>query len=766
MLTLGILISAKDMSSAILRRIGITAVEEGQRAGSSWSLLGEKIDKTANKLALFGAASKVTGNLALDALGKPIGAFIRLDDAMTDLQVAMLDNSGKIGKEFGAIKSQAIELGNLLPGTTTDFTQAATALIEQGTALSTVLNGGLRAASNLGVVMKIPPREAAEMTAKLREAYGLADNELERMADLTQRAKFAFGMKPDELKAASAYSGATINILGLKGIDNAKKLLALQGLGAGVSLEGSSWGTNFSMMLARTAESRDRLAKNSKEMRAINADLKKHGIQLDFFDQKGDFMGVDNMVRQIEKVNVMSKVDKLNVFKKLFGAEAGRPAMIIAEKGFAGYQEAIAKMDQQASLQQRINLLTQSSKSIWDSLTGTMENVMALMAGPAVQWMGPYITSLNGVVGKFGDWVEQHKEAAKWTGLIAGGMAALLIVVGTVSIAAGVLGKAFAWVPKLIGKRKGKGGIGGVAEALAGGDAQKVFVTNWPGMGLPGLGGAKGDGPGILGPDGKPIRSSKPDVRPGPPPPAAPRGFFGRMGTRIAGSRPAQLFSRATAPILSLTGRARPMLSRAVRPITSVAGRAMPMLTSGVGRLGALAGRVPLLSLGMSSVSAYMVSQDKTLSDNQKKAGYTGIAGGFGGGLAGAAAGAAIGSIVPIIGTAIGGLVGGILGSMGGDKVGSWAGGKIFRDVSKTVPTVPVKAIAEARAAAAPQDAAAKSKEARPLEVHVHYNPTVTIQGDPLPGTKEKFLRLLEENARAVGEIVKKQVTQQQRTAL
>nr|VFJ57019.1 MAG: hypothetical protein BECKFM1743C_GA0114222_101906 [Candidatus Kentron sp. FM]VFJ57060.1 MAG: hypothetical protein BECKFM1743A_GA0114220_101817 [Candidatus Kentron sp. FM]VFK11511.1 MAG: hypothetical protein BECKFM1743B_GA0114221_101876 [Candidatus Kentron sp. FM] len=53
------------------------------------------------------------------------------------------------------------------------------------------------------------------------------------MADLTQRARFAFGMTPEDIRTA-AYSGATQATLGLTGLENAQKLMALQGLGAGL----------------------------------------------------------------------------------------------------------------------------------------------------------------------------------------------------------------------------------------------------------------------------------------------------------------------------------------------------------------------------------------------------------------------------------------------------------------------------------------------------------------------------------------------------
>ena len=173
------------------------------------------------------------------ALGAPVGAFIRQDDALNSLQVAMMDKNGQVGGTYDALKRQAIELGNLLPGTTADFVGTARALMEQGVAVESVLGGGLKAAPYLSVVLRMPTEEAGEMAAKLREAYKLSDDELTKMADSMQRAKFAFGMKPSDLMAASAYQAPMLNQLGISGIDNTNKMLAIQGMAAQVGLEGS-----------------------------------------------------------------------------------------------------------------------------------------------------------------------------------------------------------------------------------------------------------------------------------------------------------------------------------------------------------------------------------------------------------------------------------------------------------------------------------------------------------------------------------------------
>jgi len=132
---------------------------------------------------------------------------------------------------------------------------------------------------------------------------------------------------------------------------------------------------------------------------------------------------------------------------------------------------------------------------------------------------------------------------------------------------------------------------------------------------------------------------------------------------------------------------------------TAVRGASSLLGAAGRGALG-VAGRLlkPLgssaLSLLFGGAEAYSISQDKALTDEQKKSEYSrvagGTAGGIGGWMAGAAAGAAIGSVVPGIGTAIGGVVGGLaggfLGDLGGEKLGKLIGDALYKAEGNKAP--------------------------------------------------------------------------------
>ena len=229
MLKIGILLSLSDMASAGLAQFGNSLEQQAKKGETAFKRLGTAMQQQSTKMIAMGTGASMFGYGLANVLEKPIEAFTRLDDATTDLEVAMMDSTGKIGDGFKEILDIAKQLGNVLPGETSDFVKVAQALMEQGMSAKAVQEGGLVAASHLSVVLKQSGYEAATMVAKLKEAYGMSDKELGYAADQVQRARFAFGMKPEDIAAANSYQSAQLNILGIKGAENLRKMLALQG---------------------------------------------------------------------------------------------------------------------------------------------------------------------------------------------------------------------------------------------------------------------------------------------------------------------------------------------------------------------------------------------------------------------------------------------------------------------------------------------------------------------------------------------------------
>ncbi|HCY15621.1 MAG: phage tail tape measure protein [Curvibacter sp. GWA2_64_110] len=457
-----------------LQRLGQAADAAQAKMQRMRESMARGLDKAPEKFAEISAGYYG----ARTVMAPPIRAFANLEEATQDLRIAMTDASGKVSKDFDKISAEATKLGNQLPGTTKDFMMAARALIEQGTPTGVVAGGGLRAASYFGVLTGMDQYQSAETIAKVREAYGLKDDELVKMADLMQRGRYAFGINPSDYRMVASYAAPTYNTLGLTGLDNAKKLLAVQGIAAQVGLESSSFGTNFSMMLQRIGQFDSRVNKNSKEAREVRGLLSEHGIDMQFYNEKGQFSGVENMLAQLAKLQPLSQAEQQKVLTRLFGVEAGRPAQILVQKGQQAYQEALDKIDAQASLDQRISMKMETFSAKLEALGGTIENVMAKIATQTGQAAKPLMDGANSLLDPAGRFIENHPGVGT-AGLMAGGAAGAylmgrfggalwkaLILRGAAAPAAAQAAGALAW-PVLEG-------AGGAASGAGAGGAAAV----------------------------------------------------------------------------------------------------------------------------------------------------------------------------------------------------------------------------------------------------------------------------------------------------
>lgn len=384
-----------ERQAAYLQRIGRAAEYAQGKAQAMRDALAHGLDKAPEAFARVTAGAY--GAQAIVA--PPVRAFSSLEAATTELKTAMLTAKGRVDENFAKISAEAVQLGNQLPGSTKDFMLAARALQTQGVPSEVVANGGLRASSYVGALLGVPQEQAAEIIAKLREAHGLKDTELVPMADLVQKAFFGFGIKPQDYLETAKYAAATFNTMGISGFEKTRQTLAIQGMAASVGLEASSFGTNYSALLTRLSQVDPRLAKKSKEAREIKAMLGEHGIQMSFYDDKGVFKGNLNMLQELAKLRALNPLEQTRVIHTLFGTEAGRPAQILVQKGLEGYEQALATLDKQADLDQRITMKMDTFAAKLESLSGTIENVQAAMAKQVGEMLKPAMDKANETLG-------------------------------------------------------------------------------------------------------------------------------------------------------------------------------------------------------------------------------------------------------------------------------------------------------------------------------------------------------------------------------
>ncbi len=435
MFALGIALTAKDMFSP------------------AFSSLGSAIRNSTKDLKNFGTASAAIGTglkgaqLATQgAVGEVIKSFADLEDAKIQLQNTLMKSDGSISPFFKGINDEATKLGNALPGTTADFYNMASKLKSLGVEEQSIIGGALKSSAYLGVVLKIPYEEAATATAKFKEALGIADDDLLTFIDDIQRLSH-MGVQVGEMSFAFSKIGATMKGLGMMGLQAARDVEPLIGLLIKSGFSGETVGTNLGNMIESAVN-----FKGSKELR-------KQGIDLTFNDTSGKFLGIQNMIKELEKLKeIESDAARLNVLESLFGkGEAASMANVLIQKGTSGVDEFNKKLKEQADLNMRVGNSTKSLRNTWEALTGTFSNLLAFLG----EGIAPELKSVTNFLGEataaLADFTQEHPMVTKFLGGALVGFVALTGALGTAAIAVsmfttvlGVLGivsmATFGWI--------------------------------------------------------------------------------------------------------------------------------------------------------------------------------------------------------------------------------------------------------------------------------------------------------------------------------
>lgn len=373
---------------------------------------------------------KVVGTVASAAVGVGVmKTYMEQEEAANNLKIAMMKADGSYGK-FEEIGKIAGQLGTDLPGTKKDFYKLAMALKKQGISDDVLTGGALKTSAELNVLLDMDQESGGEFLAKFMESHRLNENELPQAADYLQRAMFAGGLSKAQMYESMKYYAPKLNSMKLTGAENTEKVLAIEAMAGQQGLEGSTFGTGLNMMLERMNSGPKMLAQAKKGMKAEARDMMEAvGVEFNFWDKNGSFKGIDGMLSEMtkfEKIRAKFGDEGVGlVSKELFGIEGGRLADILAMKGQKGLDEMLVKMREQASLQDRINLKTNTLGSALESLGGAWETFVGDIGSVFAEDIKGFSKGLQAAVEWLVPFVSKHKEAIKFVGGLVAGLVIL-----------------------------------------------------------------------------------------------------------------------------------------------------------------------------------------------------------------------------------------------------------------------------------------------------------------------------------------------------
>ncbi len=393
-----------------------------------------KHEKQMHRIAMAGAlaaGSAHVGQRMGGALMQPVAAFADSESASSQLKAAMMGADGSVAPEYQQILDKAKELGNRLPGTTADFIRMMTVLRQEGMSAKAVLGGLGDAAANLGVLLGTGPEEAATKMAKMQDSLRATEDEMGKVADLMQRAKY-LGADMDFMQSAIGNAAPVMDVMKIQGAQAMQTIapMAVMMNQAGME-DGGSVGNAVRKIYDR--------AMNSKKVGKANRELENAGagFKLDFTDGRGEFGGLENLFDQLAKLRKLSTTDRGMVINALWGddAETTRVLSKWIDSNLDGYRQTVEKMQAQADLQQRVNEQLGTLKNVADAAAGSYSNLLTELGASIAPELKAIITWLGEMAVGMGGWARENPKTTRAIMLTVAALGVLLTVAGAITMA-------------------------------------------------------------------------------------------------------------------------------------------------------------------------------------------------------------------------------------------------------------------------------------------------------------------------------------------
>ncbi|OSN07740.1 phage tail tape measure protein [Lonsdalea britannica] len=387
--------------------------------------------ETRNQLAGNGGGLIATSVTTAAPLMAPVKAYAESEDAGTQLAGAMMGPSATVSPEFEKINRLAVALGDKLPGTTADFQNMMTMLRRQGIAAQTILGGMGEATAYLGVQLKMPSEEAAEFAAKMQDATGTVEKDMMGLMDVIQKGFYA-GVDPTNMLQGFTKISSAMDILHTKGLDGAKMLAPFLVMADQKGMAGESAGNAYRKVF--------QMVMDTKKVGNVNKDLKGSGIKFDFTNGKGEFGGVDQLYRQLDQLNSLNTAKRTQVIKGLFGDDAETLQVInILRQGMGAYQDAQAKLAEQASLRERVDAQLKTLGNKWDAAGGSFTNAMATIGATVAPDLKQLVDGLAELSVKLNEFAKEHPvltaglfKAAAGFAIVTGAIGAVMLTIAAI----------------------------------------------------------------------------------------------------------------------------------------------------------------------------------------------------------------------------------------------------------------------------------------------------------------------------------------------
>lgn len=454
--TVGVLIKTSadntgiDKTNAGLDTVGKQAGKSGAEAYQSFEKFNRTLGTSSETVARLGVGmtTYISGPLAAVAVGslKMAGDFEQSLNVLKSV-------SGATNAQMNQLSQQAKDLGKdiSLPGISAkDAAGAMTELAKAGLGVNDVMAAS-KGVLSLAKAGQIETGEAAQVTARALNAFGLAGSEANRIADLLAAGANSSTASVQDMALGLQMAGAQSHSMGVSLQDTVTALSLFSNAG----INGSDAGTSLKQMFLQLANPTDKAAGLMKQ------------LGLDFFNAQGNFIGLSSTAQQLkEKLSGLTMEQRNAALATIFGSDATRVASILAQGGAESFDKMSAAVNRTGAATELAAAQNSGFNGALDNLKSTAETAMIEIGQTLLPIVTQELKKATDAVGNLTDWFNALSPSQQQF-LIK--MAEVAIVVGPATLAMGKMGKAVSDVGSLLLlTSRGMGALTGASRVAAG----------------------------------------------------------------------------------------------------------------------------------------------------------------------------------------------------------------------------------------------------------------------------------------------------------
>ncbi len=403
---------------------GLAATQQGlQQVGTSIGGLGTTAQQVGQQLQTIGQSLSLYVTAPLAAAGAGVLALAgSFEQQMNRVQAFLAPT----GAQMDALRQKALDLGQSTVFSATEAAGAFEELGKAGISADDILGGVADAATSLAAATGTSLANASTIAANAMTQFNLQAGDVPGIVDTITNAVNSSTLGIDDMRQAMGQAGGAAGALGVDFRDFSTALT----MTSSAFTSGSDAGTSFKNFIVS-------LSPDTKEAADAMADL-----GLKFFDAKGAMLPMRDIVAQLETAfGGLTEEQRITAAQTIFGTDAMRTALTLADGGVATWDEYASKIDQVGTAQQAATTLMGGFRGAVEQLWGAVETLAIRIGDSGL--LGAATALVGGLTDVVNWLADASPEMMRFGTAVSAAVAAIgpvLVVLGTLAASIGAIG--------------------------------------------------------------------------------------------------------------------------------------------------------------------------------------------------------------------------------------------------------------------------------------------------------------------------------------